>query len=125
MSDQPPMPILSCGCVATDAWRCASARILPTVSCHCSCHRTATEVNAEQSREGQRAQVINSLNFMNSHGVASGAGGKRLVMLIPPTRATEWTPEQALVLAGWLVALAEPFAQISFADVLDQIHKGG
>jgi hypothetical protein len=47
------------------------------------------------------------------------------VMLMPPTRATEWSPEQALVLAGWLVALAEPFSQISFADVLDQIHKGG
>lgn len=28
-----------CTCTRSDAWRCAVDRHLPTVSCHCSCHR--------------------------------------------------------------------------------------
>lgn len=33
-------PAVDCGCVANDAWRCASARRLAgVVSCQCPCHR--------------------------------------------------------------------------------------
>jgi hypothetical protein len=55
--------------------------------------------------------------------IASGAGGKRLTMLNPPTHATEWTPEAALVVAAWLVAMAEPFASVSFAEVLRKVRN--
>lgn len=75
------------------------------------------------THQGAMAQAINNVNVSNQHGIASGAGGKRLTMLLPPTRATEWTPEQALVIAAWLVAMAEPFASVPFADVLHKVKS--
>lgn len=33
------------------------------------------------------------------------------------------TPDQALVHAAWLVALAEPFAEHSFAEVLEAVRN--
>lgn len=29
---------LSCWCVASDAWKCAVIRRLPSIACHCECH---------------------------------------------------------------------------------------
>lgn len=28
-----------CGCLSSDAWRCAVKQNLPTVACRCSCHK--------------------------------------------------------------------------------------
>ena len=75
--------------------------------------------------EESNRQVINTIDIANRHAVAMrGSGsGQRLGMLLPPTRATEWTPEEALVLAAWLVSMAEPFAQVTFEDVLHKVHN--
>ena len=71
----------------------------------------------------EHAQAINDVNVMNVHAISSAAGGKRLTMLIPPTRATVWSPEEALVVAAWLVSMAEPFAQVSFEEVLRKVQN--
>lgn len=73
--------------------------------------------------EGAMAQAINNVNVCNQHVIASGGGGKRLTMLLPPTRATEWTPEEALVVAAWLVAMAEPFSSVPFEQVLHKVQS--
>jgi len=35
--------VKACGCLFSDAWRCADARSLALMTCHCHCHRPADD----------------------------------------------------------------------------------
>ncbi|MFL6600773.1 MAG: hypothetical protein ACJ8R9_05525 [Steroidobacteraceae bacterium] len=37
-----------CNCEHSDAWRCAVARNLSTVACHCHCHRYLDEPRSQR-----------------------------------------------------------------------------
>lgn len=52
-----------------------------------------------------------------------GARGKQVVILNPPTRLTELSPDEALLLAAWLVAIAEYQASTPFAAVLEKVQN--
>lgn len=52
-----------------------------------------------------------------------GARGNHLIVMNPPTRMTELTPDEALVLAAWLVAMAEFRASVPFATVLEKVQN--
>lgn len=54
-----------------------------------------------------------------------GIGGvpPRLVMANPPARTNRWTPEEALVVAAWLVAIAEPMTDVKFSDILERVQN--
>lgn len=54
----------------------------------------------------------------NKFGV--GIRGKRLVMMVSPIGIT---PDDALLLAAWLVAVAEPFASVQFDPLLEKIRS--
>jgi hypothetical protein len=49
-----------------------------------------------------------------------GAGGRNVVVLNPPRQLT---PDEALVFAAWLVALAEYQASAPFANVLERVQN--
>lgn len=68
--------------------------------------------------------ALADLDIMNCHGVAASAGHPPVfAMLMPPSRNTQMTPEQALVLAAWLVALADPYSKVKFDHVLRKVHN--
>jgi|HubBroStandDraft_1064217.scaffolds.fasta_scaffold313187_2 hypothetical protein len=69
------------------------------------------------------APTIEELNCGNFCGVAGCIAPPKIVMLIPPTRATVWTPEEALVCAAWLVAMAAPFASVTWQEVLEKVEN--
>ena len=46
--------------------------------------------------------------------------GEEIIILAPPSQLT---PEEALRFAAWIVALAEPFAEVRFAEVLAAVHN--
>lgn len=51
------------------------------------------------------------------------ARGKQIVIMNPPTRMTELTPTEALLLAAWLVAMAEFNSNLKFEDVLLKVQN--
>lgn len=68
--------------------------------------------------------ALADLDIANVHGVAMNTARPPIVaMLIPPSRHTQMTPEQAIVLAAWLVALADPFSSVKFVHVLHKVHN--
>ncbi|CAN1724402.1 conserved protein of unknown function [Hyphomicrobium sp. 1Nfss2.1] len=56
------------------------------------------------------------IDVMNKFGVSVGGGG--IALLVPPR--TPMTKDEALVLAAWLVALADPLGE-RFEKVLDAV----
>ena len=81
------------------------------------------EESEPQRTDDQRA-ALEMLDIGNHCGVAASSGQPvRLGLLMPPTRQQALTPEQALVLAAWLVAMAEPWSPVKFVDVLHKVHN--
>ncbi len=60
------------------------------------------------------------LDTLNRYFVAAGGGGAVRIMRPP---AGDMTPDEALALAAWLVAMAEHEADYAFADVLDAVRN--
>jgi hypothetical protein len=70
------------------------------------------------------ASPLELLDVSNFCMLAMGGGQPpRYVFLNPPTRFTEWSADQALVAAAWLVSMAEPFASVKFEDVLRKVRR--
>jgi hypothetical protein len=67
--------------------------------------------------------TLDELNTGNFCMLTAGMSPLRLTMLNPPTRSTLWTPEEALVAAAWLVAMAEPFSSVKFAGILHKVQS--
>jgi len=57
---------------------------------------------------------------INQFLVSSSIDGKQIQILNPKYRLT---PDEALNLAAWLVALAQPQTALNFADILDEVRK--
>lgn len=68
----------------------------------------------EQHNEGS----LNTLDIGNRHMV--GVMGQTIVVMNPPKQLT---PDEALVFAAWLVALAEYQASVKFEDVLTKVQN--
>jgi hypothetical protein len=62
------------------------------------------------------------IDTMNKFGVCTNAVGKKALFLMSSPNTAAISPDDALNLAAWLVALAEPDASHSFEDVLDAIR---
>lgn len=61
------------------------------------------------------------MDTFNSQLVGMGTGPGALVVVMNP--AVQMTPDQALLHAAWLVALAEPFATVSFDATLAAVRS--
>lgn len=59
------------------------------------------------------------MDTFNKFAVA--AGGDGLVILNPPRQPMPY--DDALLLAAYLVAMAEPFASVKFEDVLREVES--
>ena len=67
--------------------------------------------------------TADELDIGNRCMVAAQGSPIHFLMVNPPTRATRWTPDEALVIAAWLVAMAQPFTEVKFADVLTRVEN--
>ena len=84
----------------------------------------ARTVELDIPETAEERNALADLEIMNCHGVAASAGQPPVfAMLMPPSRHTQLSPEQALVLAAWLVALADPYSKVKFAHVLRKVHN--
>lgn len=61
---------------------------------------------------------IETLDIDNRHMV--GALGQKIIVMNPPKQLS---PDEALVFAAWLVALAEFQASVKFEDVLTKVQN--
>jgi hypothetical protein len=59
-------------------------------------------------------------NYANRFMVSAAPGG--LVLIMNPPHGTI-TPEYALLLAAWLVAIAEPKSERSFKGILEEVKS--
>lgn len=64
---------------------------------------------------------MNQIDTLNKFAVA--ASGRGIIMLLPPSRGASITPDDALLLAAWLVAIAEHEASNTFEDVLKAVQS--
>lgn len=62
---------------------------------------------------------MDEIDTLNKYGV--GMSGARINMLMPP-RGT-MSPDDALNLAAWLVAMAEGMTNTEFTDVLEAVRN--
>ncbi len=72
------------------------------------------------ARHQSNSDQVARLDLRNSHFVAVDAGSREILI---GRDALITTPEDALVLAAWLVRGAEPLSSVPFASVQDQIAK--
>ena len=61
---------------------------------------------------------VNELDIMNKHAV--GLIGEKIGMLAPPINSV--TRDEALILAAWLVALADPGSE-RFSAILKRVQN--
>lgn len=76
---------------------------------------------ASMTAEGTAMSQAESMDIGNRFMV--GCQGNSLVILNPPTRLTLLSPDEALLLAAWLVAMAKWKTETVFADVLERIEN--
>ncbi len=70
-------------------------------------------MGAAMSAEGSSEIVTTNITMVSTNGRTFTALRGGITM----------TPDQALVHAAWLVAMAEPFAEHSFAEVLEAVRN--
>jgi hypothetical protein len=59
---------------------------------------------------------------MNKYGVGTTTDG-RIFLQMPPIRSVALTPEDALILAAYLVVMTEPLGLSKFEEVYDKIRS--
>jgi hypothetical protein len=62
---------------------------------------------------------MTDLDVMNKWGVSLHPATNTITFLIPPSRVT---PDEALVLAAWLVSMGEFLSKEKFSDILETIQ---
>lgn len=63
---------------------------------------------------------MSEIDIGNKWGLCLHRDSNTLGFLIPPQKLT---PDDALVLAAWLVCLAEPLTSIQFGDVIERVEN--
>jgi hypothetical protein len=83
-----------------------------------ACHKEAADEVIFKSHNGETMAEIDTLN---KFGVASG--GKGVTILMPPRSGVPFSADDALLLAAYLVSMAEHSAAHTFEDVLGAVQN--